>query len=54
MNALEFLINVRRLDPGEVMNKLQLEGAGIVSDECVMPCDVAPSDIPKAIEFLGL
>lgn len=50
MNELEDHIRKHRLQARKVMD--QLQDAGKVSDECVTPSDVAPSDAIKAVKFL--
>lgn len=49
MTLPQFLAK-RGLDPSRAMDLLQSEG--LVSDECVWPCDVAPSDQAAAILWL--
>ena len=50
MNNLEKAIAGFRLDPVDAMNRLQ--DAGVVSDNSVHACDVAPSDCGRAVDFL--
>lgn len=50
MNSLTRYINTHKLDWKACMNALQL--AGVVSDNCVEPEDVASRDTMKAIAFL--
>jgi hypothetical protein len=52
MNSFENHIRLKRLNEIESMNALQ--DAGIVSDNCVLACDVAESDCTQAIAFLAL
>ncbi len=47
MNLLEQAIRSYRLDELKTMNSLQL--AGVVSDNCVLACDVAPADCERAV-----
>ena len=51
MNTLLNFIRAHRLKPSEVMNRLQ--GAGIVSDNCVTVADVAEADQIAAVEWLS-
>lgn len=53
MNPLEHFIHVHHLNEIECMNALQLEG-GIISDNCVMVCDVSEQDCAAAKMFLAL
>lgn len=51
MNLLEQYLIMAKLDPIDAMN--QLQDAGIISDNCVWPQDVATGDCVKAIQFLN-
>jgi len=51
MNALEQYISEYALDETDVLNSLT--EAGVISDNCVLACDVADSDCAKAIVWLG-
>jgi len=50
MNNLEKAIAGFRLDPVDAMNRLQ--DAGVVSDNAIHACDVAPGDCGRAVDFL--
>jgi len=50
MNLLEQYIDKYALDEIETLNRLT--EAGLISDNCVLACDVAESDCLKAIEWL--
>lgn len=49
MNALERFIQLSGDDENLVMDLLQ--NSGIISDNCIHPCDIAEEDCEKAIEF---
>jgi hypothetical protein len=50
MNELMALVMEKGMDDCEAMNLLQ--GAGVVSDECVFLSDVAEADCGRAVEWL--
>lgn len=50
MNPLESYLKTNNLDPMTTMNRLQ--DAGIVSDNCVTPRDVAEADCGRAVDYL--
>ena len=51
MTSLETHLHAKNLNEIESMNALQ--DAGIVSDLCVLACDVAEADSTAAIAFLA-
>jgi hypothetical protein len=51
MNSLELHLHAKKLNEIETMNALQ--DAAIVSDLCVLACDVAEVDSTAAIAFLA-
>ena len=52
MNELEKFLTINGLDAVDAMNRMQ--NLGLVSDNCIVPADVAVADIPKAIQALNL
>lgn len=52
MNPLELFILKNNMDEIKSMDSLQLHG-GIISDNCVMACDVAEKDCEAAVKWLA-
>lgn len=50
MNVLETFLREQRMDEITAMNDLQ--NHAVISDNCVMACDVANRDCETAVKFL--
>lgn len=50
MNAVEQFI-LEHADALDVMQKLQQEN--LISDNCILPSDIADADVPAAVQFLN-